>query len=142
FKMEAMDGILGNAAILHNAGVRTIIHSDDASGSQRLNQEAAKAMHQGRRLGFDIPIEEAIRWITINAAWAIELHDRVGSLEPGKNADLVLWTAEPFSVSARDEKVWVDGAMMFDRDDPSSRWRTDFEVGFVPAVTQLEGGAR
>lgn len=142
FKMEAMDGILGNAAILHNAGVRTIIHSDDASGSQRLNQEAAKAMHQGRRLGFDIPIEEAIRWITINAAWALDLHDRIGSLEPGKNADVVLWSAEPFSVYARAEKVWVDGALMFDRDDPSSRWRTDFEVGFVPAVTQLEGGAR
>lgn len=142
FKIEALDGVLGNAAILHNAGVRTIIHSDDASGSQRLNQEAAKAMYAGRRLGFDIPVEEAIKWITINAAWALDLDDRIGSLEPGKNADVVLWSGDPFSVYSRAEKVWVDGALLYDRLDPTRQWHTDFEIGFVPASITAQGGAR
>jgi imidazolonepropionase-like amidohydrolase len=83
--------------------------------------------------------DEAIRWVTINAAWALGLQDRIGSLEAGKNADVVLWSANPFSVYARPEKVWIDGAMMFDRTDPRQQWRTDFELGFVPAV---QGGTR
>lgn len=133
FKMEAMDGIVGNLALVNNAGVRAIVHSDDPSGSQRLNQEAAKALAEGRRMGFQLSEEDAIRWITINAAWALDLQDRIGSLEPGKNADLVLWSGNPFSVYSRAEKVWVDGAMMYDRMDPSQQWRTDFELGYVPA---------
>lgn len=76
--------------------------------------------------------EQAIRWVTINPAWALGLDDRIGSLEPGKAADVVLWSANPFSVYARAEKVWVDGAMLYDRSDPSQQWRTDFELGFVP----------
>ena len=52
--------------------------------------------------------------------------------QTGKNADVVLWTADPFSVYARPEKVWVDGALLYDRTDPSEQWRTDFELGFVP----------
>src|SRR5690606_33394153 len=117
-------------------------HSDDPLGSQRLNQEASKAMHEARRLGFDIPPEEAIRWITINAAWALDLHDRIGSIEVGKNADIVLWSDDPFSVYSRAEKVWIDGAMLFDRSDASRRWETDFETGLVPATVSLQGGAR
>lgn len=132
FKMEAMDGVLGNVALVNAAGARAIVHSDDPSGSQRLNQEAAKALAEGRRLGFQLTEEDAIRWITINAAWALDLDDRIGSLEPGKNADLVLWSGDPFSVYTRAEKVWVDGAMLFDRGDPAHRWRTDFELGYVP----------
>ncbi|HEY0971725.1 MAG TPA: amidohydrolase [Gemmatimonadales bacterium] len=133
FKMEAMDGVVGNVAMVHDAGARAIVHSDDPSVSQRLNQEAAKALAAGRRLGIDVDEEDAIRWITINAAWALDLHDRIGSLEPGKNADVVLWSGDPFSVYTRAEKVWVDGALMYDRADPRQRWRTDFELGFVPA---------
>jgi imidazolonepropionase-like amidohydrolase len=125
--------VVGNVALVHAAGARAIVHSDDASVSQRLNQEAAKALAAGRRLGLDVDEEDAIRWITINAAWALDLHDRIGSLEPGKNADLVLWSGDPFSVYTRAEKVWIDGALMFDREDPQQRWRTDFELGFVPA---------
>jgi imidazolonepropionase-like amidohydrolase len=78
--------------------------------------------------------EEAIRWVTLNAAWALDLDDRIGSLEPGKNADVVLWSHNPFSVYARAEKVWVDGALLYDRLDPAQRWRTDFELGFVPTA--------
>jgi imidazolonepropionase-like amidohydrolase len=132
FKMEAIDAVRGNLALLQKAGVRTIVHSDDASGAQRLNQEAAKGMEVGRELGIAVSDEDAIRWLTINAAWALDLDDRIGSLEPGKNADVVLWSGNPFSVYTRAEKVWIDGSLRFDRADPAQRWRTDFELGFVP----------
>jgi imidazolonepropionase-like amidohydrolase len=133
FKIEAMDGVRGNLALVHRAGARAIVHSDDPSGAQRLNQEAAKGIAAGRRIGINVSDEEAIRWITSNAAWALGLHDRVGSLEPGKNADVVLWSANPFSVYARVDRVWIDGAVLFDRSDPQQQWRTDFELGFVRA---------
>ena len=138
FKMEAMDGVRGNLPMVHRAGARAIVHSDDPSGAQRLNQEAAKGVAAGRRIGINVTDEEAIRWITINAAWALGLHDRIGSLEPGKNADVVLWSANPFSVYARADRVWVDGAMLYDRTDPQQQWRTDFELGFV----RRAGGGR
>jgi imidazolonepropionase-like amidohydrolase len=134
FKVEALDGVVGNLALVHRAGVRAIVHSDDPSGSQRLTQEAAKGMAAGRRLGIAVSDEEAIRWVTLNAAWALALDDRIGSLEPGKNADVVLWSHNPFSVYARAEKVWVDGALLYDRLDPAQQWRTDFELGFVPTA--------
>jgi imidazolonepropionase-like amidohydrolase len=139
FKMEALDGILGNIALVYKSGTRTIVHSDDPSGSQRLNQEAAKAVAEGKRLGIDISEDEAIKWITINAAWALDLDSQIGSIERGKNADVVLWSGDPFSVYTRTEKVWIDGAMLFDRSDPNQQWRTDFELGFVPAN---RGGSR
>ena len=132
FKIEAMDGVRANLALVHAAGARAVVHSDDASGMQRLNQDAAKSVGEARTLGVTISDEDAIKWITINPAWVLGLDDRIGSLEPGKNADVVLWDRYPFSVYARAEKVWIDGALMFDRDDPSQRWRTDFELGFVP----------
>ena len=132
FKMEAADAVRGNMAMLDHAGVRTIMHSDDASGEQRLNQEAAKAMAEGNRIGLPVSEDEAVKWMTINPAWALGLQDRIGSIEVGKNADVVLWSGDPFSVYTRAEKVWIDGAMMFDRLDPAHQWRTDFELGFVP----------
>ena len=81
--------------------------------------------------GIPITQDEAIKWITINPAWQLGLHDRIGSLEAGKNADIVLWSGNPFSVYSRPEKVWIDGAMLYDRLDPRQQWRTDFELGFV-----------
>jgi imidazolonepropionase-like amidohydrolase len=133
FKLEAADGVRGNMALLDKAGVRTIMHSDDASGEQRLNQEAAKAMAEGNRIGVPVTEDEAVKWMTINPAWALGIDDRTGSIQPGKNADVVLWSGDPFSVYSRAEKVWIDGAMMFDRLDPAHQWRTDFELGYVPA---------
>jgi imidazolonepropionase-like amidohydrolase len=138
FKMEAMDGVKGNLAMVHNAGARAIVHSDDPIGTQRLNQDAAKGIAAGRELGINITEEDAIKWITINPAWALGLHDRIGSIERGKNADVVLWSGNPFSVYTRPEKVWVDGAMLYDRADTSQRWRTDFELGYVQSL----GGVR
>jgi imidazolonepropionase-like amidohydrolase len=132
FKLEAADAVRGNMAMLDHAGVRTIMHSDDASGEQRLNQEAAKAMAEGNRIGLPISEDEAVKWMTINPAWALGLQDRIGSIEAGKNADVVLWSGDPFSVYSRAEKVWIDGAMIYDRLDPSHQWRTDFELGYVP----------
>jgi imidazolonepropionase-like amidohydrolase len=135
FKLEAADGIRANIALVHQAGGRAIVHSDDASGEQRLNQEAAKALAAGRAAGLNVTEDDAIRWLTANAAWALGIQDSTGTLEVGKAADVVLWSGNPFSVYTRAEKVWVDGAMLFDRADPRQQWRTDFELGFVPAAT-------
>ena len=132
FKMEALDAVKANMALVDHAGARVIVHSDDPSGSQRLNQEAAKAMEAGAEIGLPVSEERAIQWLTINPAWALGLDDKIGSLEPGKNADVVLWTGDPFSVYSKPERVWIDGALLFDRTDPSEQWRTDFELGFVP----------
>jgi imidazolonepropionase-like amidohydrolase len=131
FKMEALDGIKTNIPLVAKAGANVAVHSDDASGSQRLNQEAAKALAAGNAAGIPFTEDDAIKWITINPAWQLGLHDRIGSLETGKNADIVLWSGNPFSVYSRPEKVWVDGAMLYDRLDPRQQWRTDFELGFV-----------
>jgi imidazolonepropionase-like amidohydrolase len=132
FKMEALDAVKANMALVDHAGARVIVHSDDPSGSQRLNQEAAKAMAAGAEIGLPVSEDQAIKWLTINPAWALGLDDRIGSLETGKNADIVLWTGDPFSVYSKPEKVWIDGALLYDRLDPSEQWRTDFELGFVP----------
>jgi imidazolonepropionase-like amidohydrolase len=129
FKMEALDATNANAAIVHRAGARVVIHSDDAMGIQRLNQEAAKALAAGREAGVEITDDEAIRWITINAAWTLGLHDEIGSLEAGKRGDVVIWSAHPFSVYARADQVFVDGALLFDRADPARQYLTDFELG-------------
>ena len=131
FKMEALDGIEANLAMLDHAGGRAITHSDDPSGSQRLNQETAKGMAAGRKIGIDISEDQAIKWNTINPAWALGLDDKIGSIEVGKNADVVLWSGNPFSVYTHADKVWIDGAMLYDRMDPKQQWKTDFELGFV-----------
>ena len=131
FKMEALDGVDANLALVDHAGGRAITHSDDPSGSQRLNQETAKGMAAGRAIGLDISEDQAIKWNTINPAWALGLEDKIGSIETGKNADVVLWSGDPFSVYSHADKVWIDGAMLYDRMDPAARWRTDFELGFV-----------
>jgi imidazolonepropionase-like amidohydrolase len=139
FKMEALDGIRENAAILQKAGACVVIHSDSADGIQRLNQEAAKAMAAGNRMGMSIQPEDAIRWITINPAKSIGVDKMTGSLEPGKMADVVVWTGNPFSVYSRAEKVYVDGALMFDLAG-GRRPRTDFEVDLVE--NEAGGGVR
>jgi imidazolonepropionase-like amidohydrolase len=132
FKMEAFDGIQENAALVTQAGGRAVIHSDSESGIQRLNQEAAKAMWAGRRAGIPITRDQALRWITANPAWVLGIDSLVGTLEVGKNADVVVWSGDPFSVYSRAEQVYIDGALIYDRNDSSTWWRTDFELGNVP----------
>ncbi len=129
FKIEAYDAIPENAALIHNGGACAIIHSDDDNQIQRLNQEASKALADGQRMGLDITEAQAMSWITYNAAKALGIEDKVGSLKSGKMADVVLWNGNPFSVYSRPEKVWIDGALMFDSFDPARRPVSDFELG-------------
>ena len=129
FKLEAFDGIAQNAALVDAAGACAIIHSDSAEGIQRLNQETAKAMAAGRRMGMAIGDAQAMSWITGNAAKALGLAEETGSLSPGKAADAVLWDRHPFSVYARAEKVWIDGHLYYDRSDPARQPVSDFDLG-------------
>ena len=132
FKEEAMDGILQNAPLLQQAGARAVIHSDSESGIQRLNQEASKAMYGGLRAGIQVTRDQALRWFTANPAWVLGIDSVTGTLEVGKMADVVLWSADPFSVYAKAEKVYNDGWLVFDRANPAASWRTDFELWQVP----------
>ncbi len=129
FKMESYDGIRENIALVDHAGACAIVHSDDPNGIQRLNQEAAKAMAAGNRMGFGITPEHAWTWLSLNPAKGLGIAGRTGSLEPGKMADVVLWNGNPFSVYSRPEKVWIDGAVMYDWADPKRRPMADFELG-------------
>ncbi|HEU4705289.1 MAG TPA: amidohydrolase [Sphingomicrobium sp.] len=129
FKMESYDAIKENIPFVHNSGACAIVHSDDPNGIQRLNQEAAKALADGRRAGINISEEVAWTWLSANPAKALGIFDRTGSLRAGKMADVVLWNANPFSVYARPERVWVDGALMYDSNDPKRRPVSDFELG-------------
>ncbi|HYX47327.1 MAG TPA: amidohydrolase [Sphingomicrobium sp.] len=130
FKMEAYDAIPENIALVHNAGACAMVHSDDPNGIQRLNQAAAKAMAAGQRAG--IPnLSEAVawEWLTRNPAKALGILDKTGTLEPGKMADVVLWNGDPFSSYSRPERVWIDGAEMYDANNPRERPVSDFELG-------------
>jgi len=109
YKMEVVDAIPHNAALMHRHGVNTGINSDDAEMSRRLNQEAAKAVKYG-----GVTEEEAWKMVTLNPARMLKLDHRIGSVEPGKDADLVLWSATPLSITARAEQTWVDGVRYYD----------------------------
>ena len=138
FKMEAFDGIRENAAILDRAGTCTVMHSDDAIGIQRLNQESAKVIGAAARVGIDIAPERAVRWFTSNAAKALGIADVTGSLEPGKMADVTLWSGNPFSVYTKAERVYIDGALIYDRQNAAVNPVTDFSLG----TSALHGGAQ
>lgn len=129
FKMESYDAINENIAYVHNAGACAIVHSDDPNGIQRLNQEAAKAIASGKRVGIDISEATAWTWLSGNPAKALGIFDQTGSLKPGKMADVVLWNGDPFSAYTRPEKVWIDGALLYDAANPKLRPVSDFELG-------------
>ncbi len=130
FKAEAYDGIQENIALVDRpAGGCAIVHSDSEEGIQRLNQEAAKAMTRGRRAGMDITPEHAIQWITANPAKSMGILDQTGTLESGKMADVVIWNGNPFSVYAKADQVFVDGALLYDRENPDRQALSDFELG-------------
>jgi imidazolonepropionase-like amidohydrolase len=129
FKMESYDGIKENIPFVDKAGACAIVHSDDANGIQRLNQEAAKALADGRRAGHNVTDAYAWRWLSFNPAKALGIADKTGSLKTGKMADVVLWNGNPLSTYTRPDKVWIDGALLFDSANPRLRPVTDFELG-------------
>jgi imidazolonepropionase-like amidohydrolase len=94
-----------------------------------LNQEAAKALADGRRAGIALTEEHAWCWLSYNPAKALGIADKTGSLKPGKMADVVLWNADPFDTYARPERVWIDGALLYDSANPRLRAVSDFELG-------------
>jgi Imidazolonepropionase and related amidohydrolases len=136
-KMEMFDGIQENIALtdLPKNGC-AIVHSDSDEGIQRLNQEAAKALSRGNRIGLSITPEHAIRWLTANPARALGIDQQTGTLEAGKMADVVIWNGTPFSVYALAEQVFVDGVLEFDRANPSPQPRSDFLLGQPGAGAQ------
>lgn len=111
FKMEAWDAIPYNAALMVRKGLLVSLNSDDAELMRHLNQEAAKTMKYG-----GLSENEALALITINPARQLEIDDRVGSIEPGKNADLVIYDKHPLSNYAKVQTVFIDGEVYFDRD--------------------------
>ena len=117
YKMEVVDGIPYNMAIMTGKGVLTAVNSDDAGLMRRLNTEAAKTMKYG-----GMTEQQALAMVTINPARHMKVDDMIGSIEPGKSADLVVWNKNPLSSYAVPQKVYIDGNLYFDRDtDVSSR---------------------
>ncbi len=130
FKMEAFDGIQENIALVDRPqGGCAIVHSDSPEGIQRLNQEAAKVMAHAQQVNIEIAPERAIRWLTANPAKSMGILAQTGTLEAGKMADVVLWNGNPFSVYAKAEQVYVDGARVYDRFDPQRQPQSDFRLG-------------
>lgn len=110
YKIEAYDAIPYNAAILWKNGVVVSINSDSAERIRRLNIDAAKMMKYG-----GVPEEEALKMITLNPAKQLGIDKRTGSIEIGKDADIVIWSAHPFSVYAHPEVTMIEGEVFFDR---------------------------
>ncbi len=111
YKLEVQDAIPYNAAIMQRVGLNVAINSDDAEMARRLNQEAAKSVKYG-----GVTEEEALKMVTLNPARMLHIDNRTGSIKPGKDADLVLWSHHPLSIYAKAEKTIVDGIVYFDRE--------------------------
>jgi imidazolonepropionase-like amidohydrolase len=111
YKMEVAEAIPYNGAIMHNVGITTAFNSDDAEMARRLNQEAGKSVLYG-----GVPEEEALKFVTLNPAKMLHIDGRVGSLKAGKDADVVVWSANPLSIYAKAEKTFVDGIPYWDID--------------------------
>ena len=109
--MEVYDAIPHNGALMQDIGVLTSFNSGDAELATRMNLEAAKAVKYG-----GMPEEEALKLVTINPAKQLRIDDRVGSLEPGKDADFVIWSGHPMSGRTIAVETWIDGRQYFSRD--------------------------
>lgn len=128
FKMEAYDSIEENIAMVHKANACAIVHSDSDTGIQRLNQEAGKALGSAIRSGINISKADAWQWLSANPAKSMGIFEQTGSLEVGKDADVVLWSADPFSTYAMAEHVYIDGALVYDRNNLELWPVSDFEL--------------
>jgi imidazolonepropionase-like amidohydrolase len=119
YKIEAYDAIPGNAAIMHHKGVVTSVNSDSADLARRLYQEAAKTIKYG-----GLTDEEALRFITLNPAKQLKMDHRIGSIDVGKDGDLAIFNANPFSIYARVEMTLIEGEVYFDRKEDMKRRET------------------
>ncbi|QDV47099.1 D-hydantoinase/dihydropyrimidinase [Stieleria neptunia] len=125
YKFEVYDAIPYNGAIMHDVGIVVSFNSDDRELARHLNTEAAKAVKYG-----GVPAEEALKFVTLNPAMQLRIDDHVGSIEIGKDADVVLWSGPPLSTLSRCEQTWVDGRRMFsleqdrERHQRDARWRS------------------
>jgi imidazolonepropionase-like amidohydrolase len=108
YKMEVMEAIPYNAAILHKEGVLTCVNSDDAEMARRLNHEAAKAIKYG-----NLTEEEAWKLCTLNPAKMLHIDDKVGSIKEGKDADIVIWTGNPLSIYSEVTHTMIDGMVYY-----------------------------
>lgn len=137
YKYEVYEGITYNAATLVGQGVLTCLHSDNAEMSRRLHQEAGKTVKYG---GLDEI--EALKLVTLNPAKILHLDHRMGSIEPGKDADLVLWTDNPLSIYTRVKMTLVDGRVYFDEEkDAKMKQEIDEERNRIIQKILKEGGA-
>ena len=110
YKMEVQDAIPYNAAIMHKVGLNVALNSDDAEMARRLNHEAGKIVKYG-----GVSEEDALKMVTLNPAKMLRIDDRVGSLKPGKDGDVVLWSEHPLSIYSKSLYTIVDGIVYFDR---------------------------
>jgi imidazolonepropionase-like amidohydrolase len=128
FKIEAYDTINEGPGLLTEAGARAVLKSDSPITNQRLGQEAGKALAAARSAGIKLDENDAIRWVTANAAWALGIDQLAGTLEVGKMADIVVWDRQPLSTYASAVWVFVDGIAELDPNAPADPW-SDFEAG-------------
>ncbi|KAA5545431.1 amidohydrolase family protein [Roseiconus nitratireducens] len=120
YKFEVYDAIPQNGAIMHDVGIVVSFNSDDAELARHMNTEAAKAVKYG-----DVAPQEALKFVTLNPARQLRIDDRVGSLEPGKDGDVVLWSGPPLSTLSRCEQTWIDGRLMFSLEQDREYRRRD-----------------
>lgn len=135
FKIEAYDAIPENAPLIQHDGGLVSLHSDSPQVIQRFNQEAALAYAHAQRLGLPINADQALQLVTLNPARVLGIDKQRGSIEVGKSADLVLWDGSPFSVYSRPVRVYIAGALEYQREQ--RRRQSDFELGQVPQPAPL-----
>lgn len=119
YKFEVYDAIPYNGALMHDQGLLVSFNSDNVDLARRMNLEAAKAVKYG-----SVPEEEALKFVTINPAIQLGIDDHTGSIEPGKDADFVIWSGHPFDTRSVCEQTWIDGCRYFDINE-DSRMRQD-----------------
>ncbi len=137
YKYEVIDAIPYNAYILNKMGVNTCINSDDAEMGRRLNQEAAKSIKYG-----GMSEEEAWKMVTLNPAKALHLDNKMGSIKVGKDADIVVWSANPLSIYAQVEKTYVDGICYYDKQEDTRKreWIASERERLIQKMIQAKKG--
>jgi len=137
YKFEVYDAIPYNPVLMHEQGVLVSVNSDDFEMGRRLNQEAAKVLKYG-----DLDAQEAFKMITVNAAKQLFIDHRTGSLEQGKDADLVIWSGNPLHPESRAEQTWIEGIRYFDIEEDAAMRRERDEIKAKLLTRILEEGGK